>query len=101
MNNFKKNIYKTSTDVVAPISRYWRFSIGAASSGTACGAVSYPVVYYTSTSITTLVNGVQLYNDSGLTIPGTGGGDLIYKSQEQNQAIQIAPSGIITVLISC
>lgn len=95
MNNFKKNIYKTSVD--SSINPTWRFSVGEASPN--CAASPYPIVYYSL--VTPLVNGTQLYNDNACTIIATGGGDLFYRSQEQNQTMQISALGIISNVVSC
>lgn len=99
MNNFKKNIYRTSSieGSVDP-GFFHRFSIGVSDSPTACSAVSYPIVFYTSAP--TLINGNQLYQDSGLYFLADGD-DLIYKSQDLNQSVQISNSGIMTILTSC
>lgn len=99
MNNFKKNIYRTNTiegDIV--INYFHRFSPGVSDSPTACSAVSYPVVFFTSDP--TLINGIQLYRDGGLSFLADGD-DLIYKSQDLNQSVQISNSGIMTILTSC
>jgi len=97
MNNFQKNIYKTSQETFTPITYTWRFSIGEISSN--CGAISYPIVYYSL--ISPLVNTTQLYNDNACTIIATGGGDLFYKSQEQLQTMQINTLGVISNVITC
>jgi len=67
MNNFKKNIYRTSTvfdEIPLPTFREWHFSSpGRASSGLACNDTSYTNAWYTDYQVgNTPAMGSTLYH---------------------------------------
>jgi hypothetical protein len=95
MNNFKKNIFSTANIEDIVYNNYtYSFSIGFNNSGLSCAAMSYPVIYYATVPFIT--TGTQLYNDFACTTTASGGNDLFYKSQDQDQSFQISSAGIAT-----